>query len=88
MGWSGPEGQIIGLKRREREAAARHDDLERRIRRTLATMRRHRQDDLEGSRSVLRWAVEQLEGVLNDQEVQPLARRRPAGSEGERPDRA
>jgi hypothetical protein len=74
MGWGGPEGQIIGLKKREREAAAHRRVLEQRIARIIGTMQRYRGNDPEGLMLVMGWAVKQLQRTLDGEEVQPLRR--------------
>ncbi len=82
MSWGGHEGQIIGLKKKEREAVASEREMERRLKSIIRTLERHRQDGVEQMPGLLAWAIDQLERALSDQEVRPFRRPRPTPAEG------
>jgi hypothetical protein len=75
MSWGDNSGQIIGLKKRERELEGRRVDADRGIQLIANTLRRHTNDDSEGLTRVIVWAAEQLDRLLHGLEVTPLPRK-------------
>jgi hypothetical protein len=55
MSCGGHEGQIIGLKKKAPEAAAREHDFERRIKTVIETLERHREDNAEQLPELIHW---------------------------------
>ncbi len=74
MTWGDQQGQIIGLKKRERQAAAEQATLLRGIETIRRTMKRHIASDPDQLRRVVDWALEQLAAAIDGLDVVPLSR--------------
>lgn len=71
--WGDQHGQIIGLKKRERDAAAQRSHLERRVTWILQTLRAESSGEVHAQTRLIAWASDQLERALRDSEVTPFS---------------
>jgi hypothetical protein len=81
MAWGGHEGQIIGMKQRERRLETTHRELETRVQKILTSLKRHKRDR-DSLEPLVNWAEEQLNRVLQGEDVVRFSRRTRSKQQG------
>lgn len=80
MSWQSREGQIIGLKAKERQAAASERQTAVSIRTVIRTLHDHRNGDKDDLGAVVVWAAKELERIVSGLAPRPFGR--PPGKRG------
>jgi hypothetical protein len=74
--WGDHHGQIIGLKKREREAAEHRRNVDSGLASIVRTVRTHKDAPSEVKGQLLEWCADQLERAMYGHAVEPFAPQR------------